>query len=158
MALTVTVKGKDYEVGVGGDGFFYASDAHGARARAETLAALKAKLAAATKKISIPFVRYSESWNGGSDPTITRGEFTGIHSDGRRILARENGKAAQYTEGQLNGFLTDLDDDEALALRMLAESAQAAKKALRDFLDQHRVRHVHETISKAINGTAEDGG
>lgn len=156
MALTVTVKGRDYAVEVGGDGFFYASDANDKRARAETLAALKGKLAAATKKISIPFVHYTETWNS-SEPTITRGEFTGIHSDGRRILAREDGKPTQFSEGQLSNFLTDLTPDEELALRMLAEAAQLAKKMLRDFLADHAVRHVHETISKMVNGTAEDG-
>lgn len=152
MALTVTVKGKDYAVDVGGDGWFYADDANDKRVKSETLASLKVKLAQATKKVSIPYVHYSEAWNTG-EVTITRGEFTGLHSDGQRLLARESGKAIQFREGQLGGFLTDLDNDESLALRMLAESAQAAKQALKKFLADHALRGVRESISKAL----EDG-
>jgi hypothetical protein len=142
----VEVKGDTYEVSVDSEGMFWARDANDNRVKADTLAAVKKKLAAATVRVSVPYTKFIRGW--GKNVKLVDGEFTGLHSDGRHVLARENGKAVQ-TPGY-DKFLRRLTDAERAELLRLVEAEAAAKEAVEKFTDERAMRDVRAVVQDAM--------
>jgi hypothetical protein len=153
--MVTTVKGRDYDVTVAGDGVFYTTDANGNRCHAESLKELRGKLGRVASRVSVPYTRVSTTWSTAVLTTVD-GELTGVHSDGRRVLGRENGRAQQFGGHETSGFLRRLNEEQKSELQRLSSASIDAKAALDRFISQNRMNDVYQVIKDAAKGAGDE--
>lgn len=144
---SVTIRGKQFEVGIDGSGTFSA-EYNGQKIESKMLSELKAKLENIVKSdriAPIPFVR----WDGEK---MVRGKCTGIHYGNRNLII--------ITEGQ-KGFsqtyhLDDaLDPEHAETYGKLCAAVSAAETARREYESKHSF-DMKDRVKEAMK--AKGGG
>lgn len=155
--IKISVKGTDYEVSIDEHSGKFGTRAGEAYVSADTLAGLKKKLSSMTVKVAIPYTRFAEAPYNNRPPEIADGEFTGVHANGRNVLAREGTRALQFYGGSADGLLTRLSEAERAELLRLDVAKRDANAALREYVDARRLGNPMALVTAAIEAKRKGG-
>lgn len=155
MTLKTTVRGQEYDVEVTHSGQFCTSlDNGNSYLKDNTLAGLRAKLSKMTTKVEVPYTRYVPADWRNRPAEVIDGHFTGVHADGRRLLAREDGRSQQF-HGSGETFLERLDAAGKADLERLSQAAQEAKSLLDAFVSLRKLTDPHGRIHEALKAAPD---